>query len=738
MKKIIWLLLLSALLWSVVGTPFAARAQVPALPADEVVVRPVAGVPITTITSRYAAQVFDVMPENNVYFLKLLNGQSAASLLPILQADPDLVYAEPNYYADTLEQEKKNIDAVFLEMSKRNIDAVKRNIDAVKRNIDAVSEWLDVYGEQWAWERIGLADAQKISRGQGVIVATLDTGLTPDHPLLNSSLTAGYNFVGMNTDIYDRGNGLDDDGDGEIDEGVGHGTHIAGIIVTIAPGVQIMPIRVLNSDGVGTYSEVAAGIRYAVDHGARVINMSLSAPLLPDLLAEAVSYANAHGVIVVASVGEGEGPNYPAAIADPLAVLGVGATAPDETIASFSGGAAFTDVYAPGVLIYSAYPYQEYVFGTGTSMAAAIVSAEAALLLSRYPDWTPLQVKQRILSQVSPLANATAGRVDLAAALTTGFELRYRVGDTLTPQDAHIKPQLKIVNNTPWDIPLSEFQIRYWYTVDGEIAQNFWCDYAWIGCGKVQGQFVPLPVGHANRTSLSDYYAEISFTSEAGFLPAGGDSGEIHLRWNRADWSAYNELNDYSYNGQQNLMLKWPQLTLYRNGVLVWGTEPAGQAAPTPTRTNTPVPATATPTPTRTSTLAAATATPSRTPTRTSTPVAPTATPTSGLVVCSVNYAVQNDWGSGATVNVTIRNNGPTAINGWTLAWAFPGNQQVSQMWNATYTQSGQNVSASNLSWNALIPASGGTVNFGFNLSYSGVNSPPTAFVLNGMTCGTY
>ncbi len=207
-----------------------------------------------------------------------------------------------------------------------------------------------------------------------------------------------------------------------------------------------------------------------------------------------------------------------------------------------------------------------------------------------------------------------------------------------------------------------------------------------------------------------------------------------------------NELNDYSYNGQQNLMLKWLLVTLYRNGVLVWGVEPTSSqmtptvaltATRTPTRTNTPAAPTATAT--RTNTSVAPTATATRTPTRTNTPLAPTATATLPAgAACSVRYVIQNDWGSGATVSVTIRNDAATAINGWTLSWAFPGNQQISQMWSATYTQSGQNVSASNLSWNAVIPANGGTVTFGFNLAYSGMNAVPTSFTLNGATCGIY
>jgi len=159
------------------------------------------------------------------------------------------------------------------------------------------------------------------------------------------------------------------------------------------------------------------------------------------------------------------------------------------------------------------------------------------------------------------------------------------------------------------------------------------------------------------------------------------------------------------------------------NGVSCGG----GTPVPTATPTRTPTPG-ATATPTRTPTPG-----PTATPTRTPTP-APTATPGGGAA-CAVTYAIQNDWGSGATVNVTIRNNGSSAINGWTLAWTFPGNQQITNMWNATYTQSGASVSAKNASWNANIPANGGTVSLGFNLSYSGTNAKPTSFTLNGTAC---
>lgn len=104
-------------------------------------------------------------------------------------------------------------------------------------------------------------------------------------------------------------------------------------------------------------------------------------------------------------------------------------------------------------------------------------------------------------------------------------------------------------------------------------------------------------------------------------------------------------------------------------------------------------------------------------------------TPQSPVVV---TYTIVNDWGTGATINVTIKNNGTSAINGWTLAWAFPSNQSISNMWSATNSISGSTISCRNMDYNAVIAANGGTQTFGFNINYSGANVKPTSFTLNG------
>lgn len=126
---------------------------------------------------------------------------------------------------------------------------------------------------------------------------------------------------------------------------------------------------------------------------------------------------------------------------------------------------------------------------------------------------------------------------------------------------------------------------------------------------------------------------------------------------------------------------------------------------------------------------------PPSTPTATPTSV-PTTTPTStpGGANCSVQYTLTNQWPGGFGANVTIVNTSSTTINGWTLAWTFANGQTITQIWNASDTQSGGNVRATNLSYDAMI-APGASVSFGFNGSWSGSNAAPPSFALNGATC---
>ncbi len=629
------------------GLVHASPAQLGEPPANEVAIKLKAGIPIGQILTRYGATLLGSLPENNVYFLQLANGQTSDQILPALNADTDLVKfvgnnltstaAEVNYYAETMP------------------DGTRVMISGTRVMISGTGGLTPTPAggaDQWAWQKIALADAQKISTGvsavsgQQVIVAVLDTGMVGNHPLSQSNITAGYDFINMTSNFLDAGNGIDDDGNGITDDFVGHGTHVSGIIVTTAPNVRIMPIRVLNSDGVGTYWEISQGIRYAVDHGANIINMSLTAPRLVAALSDALAYAAANGVIVIAASGNNDpGPNYPAHYNDPLAVITVGATDRNDAIASFSGGlASDIDVFAPGVDIYSSYPYNGFALGTGTSMAAPIVAGEAALLIAKHPDWSATEIKQRLMSTGATVSGSSAKRINMATALTTGLEINAGTLDpSSSPTDGSIAPRLRISNYTTTNIPLSEIKLRYWYTADGASPQAFACDYGTpINCPvlNMSAAFTTIASGSANLTSLSDTYAEISFPSSAGNLTPGTNL-EMYLKIYKTDLSAYNELNDYSYlSPTKPVMTRWERITVYRNGTLVWGVEPTSSTILTRTPTRTPTLYVPTATFTKTATSPAATATHTRTvtvaaatATKTATTAAATATKTSTSAV---------------------------------------------------------------------------------------------------------
>ncbi|MCL6589612.1 MAG: cellulase family glycosylhydrolase [Firmicutes bacterium] len=250
----------------------------------------------------------------------------------------------------------------------------------------------------------------------------------------------------------------------------------------------------------------------------------------------------------------------------------------------------------------------------------------------------------------------------------------------------------------------------------------------------------PNSIDYKWLTTFMDYVGRDCSWTFWCMNPNSGDTGGIlQDDWVSVNTAKYNILKPYLAGGGPT---STPTPTI-RTATPT----PTQPATPTPTRLVTPT--TVTPTPSRRVTptpVRRVTPTPTRrgvtpTPTRraTSTPTqrliaTPTPTPaTSGGYV--VSYVFQSDWGTGATVNVVITNNTTQSVNGWTLAFTFPGNQTITNMWNATYTQSGASVSVKDGGFNANIPANGGLVNFGFNINYSGTNAKPSGFTLNGTAC---
>ena len=289
---------------------------------------------------------------------------------------------------------------------------------------------------------IGPPDAWNIATGEGVVVAVLDTGVDLDHPDLvnrllrdpSSGEVIGATFLsdeGMRYWANAKGGKPGKPGDGgggTPDDDNGHGTHVAGIIagetVGVAPAAMIMPVKVLNSSGVGRGTDVAAGINFAVDpngdgntdDGADIIILSFGQGDFDPTVAEAIASAHQQGVLVIASAGNRgiENANYPAT---DVYALGVGAVDENDMLAGNFG--VDIDVLAPGVDIYSTWLDGSYQFMSGTSTSAAIAVGTAALIKSTGNP--ALQSAEAVVGQLL----ATADVID---ASNPGFENQLGAG----------------------------------------------------------------------------------------------------------------------------------------------------------------------------------------------------------------------------------------------------------------------------------------------------------------------
>jgi thermitase len=232
--------------------------------------------------------------------------------------------------------------------------------------------------KQWALQRIQGLVVEPTGTKE-ILVAVLDTGIDQQHEDLVGKVVGSVNFTDSPT----------------ASDVLGHGTHIAGIIAAntnngigvagIAPNCRLLNVKIADDKGVVRASAVAKGIIWAVDNGAKIINMSLAMPATIPALDEAVNYAWSKGVVMIAAAGnDGKAaPTYPA---DEPHVIAVAATDAKDNLWSMSNRGAWVDIYAPGAGIYSTQPGDKYCYRSGTSMAAAVVSAVAALTLATVTD----------------------------------------------------------------------------------------------------------------------------------------------------------------------------------------------------------------------------------------------------------------------------------------------------------------------------------------------------------------
>ncbi|HEY4028060.1 MAG TPA: S8 family serine peptidase [Candidatus Dormibacteraeota bacterium] len=313
-----------------------------------------------------------------------------------------------------------------------------------------------VRDNEWALGALQVPQAWSITKGQGVTVAVLDTGVDPNHTDLAGQVTSGPDLVGGPARLGDPYWGFHGTAMASDIAGHGHGPGGGDGVIGVAPAAKILSVRVIwdRDDPIRRLSEsqraaagaqsgdpIARGIRYAVDHGAQVVNMSLgetaTAATRSAETDSAVQYAIAHGVVLVAS--EGNSAETTNLTEFPAAYPGVIAVAASDRVghrASFSTHEWTTSVAAPGVGVVGAHVGSGYIVGDGTSPAAALVSGVAALLMARYPRLTPAQVRL-VLERTATGAGSYNedlgwGVVQAAAAL--------RMAGSIAPEPATPQP----------------------------------------------------------------------------------------------------------------------------------------------------------------------------------------------------------------------------------------------------------------------------------------------------------
>lgn len=233
---------------------------------------------------------------------------------------------------------------------------------------------------------LNLRSAHQTATGDGVTVAVIDTGFDTDHPMIERQLLPGLDLIDGDTDVSDQLNGHDDDGDGQVDEAYGHGTFVAGIVAQIAPDASILPLRVLDADGVGQVYAVVEAIDVAIELDADVINLSFGMRTKVKAIEEAIKRAKEAGIVVVAAAGnEGsKDKQYPAAGKDVLSVAAFDRST--QTVAQFGSRGKWVDVSAPGVDLVSAKAGGGTGTWSGSSLAAPVVAGQVALIYELSPE----------------------------------------------------------------------------------------------------------------------------------------------------------------------------------------------------------------------------------------------------------------------------------------------------------------------------------------------------------------
>lgn len=373
-SRISWAFCLAVSLALSVFSSRTARAD--DVVTGHVVVRVLAGVDIQALATSYKTRVMDQTPGTTLYTLVTPRGVSEAQFVAQLSKDARVQYAEPDRLVLSNEVGGAPFHLAF-DRSKAAVTYVN-SVSYTQVNLGKTDVLKQING------------SAPLATGAGVVVAVLDTGATFTHPDLKDHYLPGYNALAPGSLPWDVA-------DGTVNDEVGHGTMVAGLIARIAPGASIMPVRVLNGDGIGTMFDLVKGIHYANTHGARVLNMSFGCSVQAGALNDALDEAEQMGVLVIAAAGNNNA-NQALPPASGHSTLVVGAVEVDNTKSPYSNYGSFVRVVAPGSNIRSTFADGGYATWSGTSFSTPFVSAEAALMFSVAPTLTASQAKDCIRS----------------------------------------------------------------------------------------------------------------------------------------------------------------------------------------------------------------------------------------------------------------------------------------------------------------------------------------------------
>ena len=461
------LLIVTQLTITALLTEMDARAQRPpvTVPNNDFILRASAS-EIPGVLARHGltevGRLDPAPPGEEVCLVRAENSRSPEQIIADLTSQESSVVAIEEVFLASLPESE---DGVVLNQAPGEILGAMDDTSTVPfENPEGADRYVwSGFVQQAADSLVQASQARALENGAGAIVAVIDTGVDPEHPLLASSLVTGYDFLldrageasewsaldesttaildestmvildGMNVVSLnestmvildsDQVDGLDPV---QIPQAFGHGTMVAGIVHLVAPAARIMPLRVFDGEGNASVFDIVRAIYYAVDNGATVINMSFSLRVSSRELIAAIDHADRHGVTVVASAGNDglESMVFPAGLCN---VLGVGSTDLGDYVSSFSNlGNDLVALAAPGENVITTYPGGGWAGASGTSFAAPWIAGTAALLSASKGDGSAGSIGfhqvVEALAYADPIFGPGAsrcgvGRVDILSAL---------------------------------------------------------------------------------------------------------------------------------------------------------------------------------------------------------------------------------------------------------------------------------------------------------------------------------